>query len=257
MEKEIFDILKRVYNNNLTPDEAIEYLKFLPYYNINHTKIDTHRNLRTSIEEVIFGENKKLEELLEIVDSYTLLKKSVLITRLSEEKAKKILDKYNSAVYHPNSKILVLNNKKKNLKGNIVVLAAGTSDIPVAEEAKLTAEFFGSNVKSIYDVGIAGLHRLIDFKDDINNANIIVAVAGMEGALPSVVAGIFGKPIVAVPTSVGYGANFKGIAPLLAMLNSCAPGVAVVNIDNGFGAGVYAHLINNAISKNWNQEFLL
>lgn len=249
MEKEVFNLLEDIYNKKISPDEALKKLKFLPYYNINHTKIDTHREFRTNLDEVIFGKNKNIDELIEIIDSYLKLQKSIFITRLQNFKAKKLLKKFNDAKYFSKSKIFILNNKDINLVGNIIVLAAGTSDIPVAEEAKLTAEFFGSKVNTIYDVGVAGLHRLLDFKDEILQANIIIAVAGMEGALPSVVAGIFGKPIVAVPTSVGYGVNLKGIAPLLTMLNSCAPGITVVNIDNGFGAGVYAHLINKAISK--------
>ncbi len=250
MQKKLLQLFSEIYNNNITPEQALEKVKFLPFQDISHTKIDTHREIRTNLQEVIFGRNKTFEELSDIVKTLTDKDEQVLITKIQKGKAQKLLKNFPNGNYHPKSKILIINEKKQVLKGNITILAAGTSDIPIAEEAYLTAKFFASNVELIVDVGVAGLHRLLEYKDKISNANIIIAVAGMEGALPSVVAGLFGKPVVAVPTSVGYGANFNGIAPLLTMLNSCAPGITVVNVDNGFGAGVYAHMINQMIAEN-------
>ncbi len=242
----LLKILNKVYQNKITPEQAIEDLKILPFEDIGHTKIDFHRKLRTGIEEVIFGKNKTIDELIEIVDNLIKNSHNVLITKLQINKGKILKNKFPEGNYYEKAKIFMI-NQKKILKGNVCIICAGTSDIPIAEEAALTCEFFGSNVKRIFDVGIAGLHRLLDYKKDILNANIVIAVAGMEGALPSVVAGIFGKPIIAVPTSVGYGTGFNGISALLTMLNSCAPGIVVVNIDNGFGAGVFAHLINSMV----------
>ena len=250
MKQKILKLLEDVYQNNISPEDALEEFKFLPFQNIIHTKIDTHRSIRTELPEVIFGKNKSFEEIRSIIENFLKKDEQVLVTKLQKYKAEKIKKIYNSAKYYPKSKVLIINEKEKNLIGDVTVISAGTSDISVAEEAYLTLKFFGSKSEIISDVGIAGLHRLLEYKDSIYRANIIVAVAGMEGALPSVIAGIFGKPIVAVPTSVGYGTNFNGVTPLLSMLNSCAPGIAVVNIDNGFGAGVYAHLINIAICRN-------
>ena len=243
MEEAIKLLLENVVKGKITVNDAMEELKFLPFKDIFHTKLDTHRQLRTGIEEVVFGAGKDIEDILEIVSSYLEEKKQVLITRLTDEKAQILLQNFPFGKYMPKSKIFTI-KENKELTGKIAILSAGTSDIPVAEEASVTAEFFGSKTTAIYDVGIAGIHRLVEFKHIISEANIIVAVAGMDGALPAVVAGMFGKPVVAVPTSVGYGASFNGIAPLLTMLNSCAPGVVTVNIDNGFGAGVFAHMIN-------------
>ncbi len=241
--EKIKEILEKVYSQEKTPEQALNEFKFLPFYDLGHTKIDFHRKLRINLEEVIFGKNKSKEELYEIINEFRKNSPNVLVTKLQEEKGEFLKEKFPEGEFFAKSGIFRI-AEKKELKGLITVISAGTSDIPVAEEAALTSEFFGSKVERIYDVGVAGLHRLLDYKEIISKSNIIIAVAGMEGALPSVIAGIFGKPLVAVPTSVGYGANFNGISPLLTMLNSCAPGVVVVNIDNGFGAGVFAHMIN-------------
>ncbi len=239
----ILKILTEIYQHKLTPEKALKELKILPFLDIGHTKIDYHRKLRIGLEEVIFGKNKNIEELIDIVENLTENSHNVLITKLQKEKGIILKEKFKNGEFFEKSGIFRI-FEKKELNGNVCVISAGTSDYPVAEEAALTCEFFGSKVKRIYDVGIAGLHRLLNYSEEISKSNIIIAVAGMEGALPSVVAGIFGKPIVAVPTSVGYGASFNGISALLTMLNSCAPGITVVNIDNGFGAAVFAHMIN-------------
>lgn len=245
MDKKILSLFKELYDRQVSPEEAYSHLKFLPFQDIEHSKIDTHREIRGGLQEVVFGQNKDVSELKDIIGVFLQKGGGALVTRVQKNKAEQLVSYFNNSKYFERSKLLVVNQPQRELVGNIVVLSAGTSDFPVAEEAHLTATFFGSNSKMIVDVGVAGIHRLLNYKDDIQSANVIVAVAGMEGALPSVVAGIFCKPIIAVPTSVGYGANFAGVAPLLTMLNSCAPGIAVVNIDNGFGAGVYAHMVNS------------
>ena len=244
MDKDtILQLFNKIYQQKLTPERALEELKILPFLDIGHTKIDYHRKLRIGLEEVIFGKNKDIEELIEIVENLIKNSHNVLITKLQKEKGLILKEKFKNGEFFEKPGIFRI-FKKKELKGDICIISAGTSDYPVAEEAALTCEFFGSKVNRIYDVGIAGLHRLLNYSEKISKTNIIIAVAGMEGALPSVIAGIFGKPIVAVPTSVGYGASFNGISALLTMLNSCAPGITVVNIDNGFGAAVFAHIIN-------------
>jgi len=244
--RKIRDILESVSSGELSAVTAFHQLKHLPYEDLSFAKVDHHRNIRQGIPEVIFAEGKKTEDVVAIARS--LYKKSgrVLITRASKEIHGKL--KIKAAAFHPLSGIISANGEKKK-KGHVLVLSAGTSDIPVAEEADLTASFLGSRVETVYDVGVAGIHRLMDAKDALNTANVIIVVAGMEGALPSVVGGLTDKPIVAVPTSVGYGTNLGGLTPLFAMLNSCVPGVAVMNIDNGFGAGCLAHKINSLCSR--------
>ena len=246
--EKLLNLLNEVYKKNITPEKAIENLKLLPFLDIGHSKIDFHRKLRIDMEEVIFGKDKTVDELADIVKILIENSHGVLITKLQDEKGRTLKKRFPQGKFYERAKIFMI-NQRKELKGKISVICAGTSDISIAEEASITAEFFGSKVNRIYDVGVAGLHRLLEFSEEITSSNIIIAVAGMEGALPSVIGGIFGKPIVAVPTSVGYGTNFSGVAPLLTMLNSCAPGIVVVNIDNGFGAGVFAHMINSIISK--------
>jgi NCAIR mutase (PurE)-related protein len=195
--------------------------------------------------EVIYCEGKTIEQVTGIAKRMLAQKSDVLATRASEEAYKAIKRLDRRAVYHEQSRAIVVQHKKKPLtKGLVLVLTAGTSDIPVAEEAAITAEMLGSAVRTVYDVGVAGIHRLLSKRDDLDAARVVVVVAGMDGALPSVVGGLVNKPLIAVPTSVGYGAGFQGLAPLLTMLNSCAAGIAVMNIDNGFGAGVLAHRIN-------------
>ncbi len=242
------EILEEVSNKNITVEQAIKKLKFLPFEDIGFAKIDHHRALRKGFPEVVFCKNKTVKQVVEIVKKLSSNNNDVLATRATEEMFKEVKKQIRNAEYNEISKTIII--KKISAKSadffskKVLVVSAGTSDIPVAEEAAVTAEAMGSRVERLYDVGVAGLHRLLSNKEKLENANVLVVVAGMDGVLPSVVAGLIDKPIIAVPTSVGYGASFKGIAPLLTMLNSCSPGVVVVNIDNGFGAGYFASLIN-------------
>lgn len=222
-----------------------EKLCSLPYHELGFAKVDTHRSLRTGTDEVILCRGKTLSQIVEI--SQVILKNSnrLIATRANPKIFKAIKSKWNKAVFHKEASIVTVNRfPQKKIKKHILVLTAGTADIPVAEEASVTAEFLGNKVKKIYDVGVAGIHRLFKNLGEIQSANVIIVVAGMEGALASVVGGITPKPVIGVPTSVGYGTSFSGITPLLTMLNSCSEGVVVVNIDNGFGAGYFASLIN-------------
>ena len=242
---ELKDILSRVADGQLSVDDAVTKFRLQPYDDLSFAKIDTHRGVRQGAEEVIFGESKTPEQLCKITRHILENSaKSVLITRLSEEKAE-ILSKEAPLFYDKTARIGIAGERPKNAeKGNIVIVTGGTGDIPVAEEAALTAEYYGNRVTRLYDVGVAGIHRLLDNAEVIAGAKVIIAVAGMEGALASVVGGMADCPVIAVPTSVGYGASFNGLAALLSMLNSCASGVSVVNIDNGFGAGYFAGMVN-------------
>ncbi|TAN60703.1 nickel pincer cofactor biosynthesis protein LarB [bacterium] len=226
--------------------DALNKLKFLPYEELECATLDTHRSLRQGFPEVIFGLGKTTAQIKAIVIAMLKRKENVLITRLDAKKATALKKTFQTAKYNATAKTIFIKTHpvKKIGKGKILVISAGTSDIPVAEEAAVTAECMGNDVARLYDVGVAGLHRLLNKKNDLFSANVIIAVAGMEGALPSVVAGLVSRPVIAVPTSVGYGANLGGITTLMAMLNSCAAGVTVVNIDNGFGAAYTASLIN-------------
>ncbi|NCO68525.1 MAG: 1-(5-phosphoribosyl)-5-amino-4-imidazole-carboxylate carboxylase [Nitrospirae bacterium CG_4_10_14_0_8_um_filter_41_23] len=237
----IKNILKSVQSSKISIERALDTLKHLPYEDLSFAKIDHHRHIRQGIPEVIFAEGKRIEDVIVIARSIFKKSKKLLITKASKE----IYDglKIRNAVFHPLSGAISANGEKKK-KGCILILSAGTSDIPVAEEAAVTASFLGSRVETIYDVGIAGIHRLMDTKKSLDSARVIIVVAGMEGALPSVVGGLIDKPIIAVPTSIGYGTSLNGLTALFAMLNSCVPGIAVMNIDNGFGAGCLAHKIN-------------
>ena len=245
-EENIRELLDRISRGEVSVDEGIEKLKDLPYEDIGVAHIDHHRSLRRGLPEVIFGEGKNVSEILSIMDKISKQGENIIVTRLDLNKANDISEKYPKSNYHERSRILTLmdHSIKNRGRGTILVISAGTSDIPVAEEAALTARFMGNEVETIYDLGVAGLHRLLGHRDQLRKASILIVVAGMEGALPSVVGGLVDKPVVAVPTSVGYGASFQGITALLGMLNSCASGVTVVNIDNGFGAGYAASLIN-------------
>ena len=242
----IKDLLNKVQNNKLTPEEAFDQLKNLPYENLDFAKLDHHRSIRTGMPEVIFCEGKTTGQVVEIFNRISETSNNVLATRLPQNIYVDLKTKIPSgAVYNEISKTLFHSiDDKKPRKGLINIITAGTSDIPVAEEAAVTANFLGSRVEKIFDVGVAGIHRLFDRLDDVNASRVSIIVAGMDGALVSVVAGLVDQPIIAVPTSVGYGAAFDGLAPLLTMLNSCSAGVATVNIDNGFGAGCIAHRIN-------------
>ena len=237
-------------SGELPVDQALDSLRTLPYDDLGYAKLDLHRGIRTGFPEVVFCQGKTCEQSVEIVKRLAGHHAKVLATRVAPDVAERIAEAVAGCTYHGTARILVVDRpgkrpKKPPADGKyVMVLCAGTADIPVAEEAAVTAESMGSRVERSYDVGVAGLHRLLDQRERIMQANVLIVVAGMEGALPSVVGGMVSCPVIAVPTSVGYGASFGGLAALLAMLNSCAAGVAVMNIDNGFGAGYFAHLVN-------------
>lgn len=225
--------------------EVLEKIKSLPYEDLDFAKIDTHRSLRKGFPETIFCQGKTTSQILKIFEEMSKRNHSILATKANKKIFTAVKKRYPEAEYNELAKTIVIRREKlKPKKGKILVITAGTSDIPVAEEAVETAELMGNKVEKAYDVGVAGVHRLFDIKDKIFDANVIIVVAGMEGALASIVGGLASRPVIAVPTSIGYGASFKGIAPLLTMMNSCAEGIVVVNIDNGFGAGYFASLIN-------------
>lgn len=237
-------LLNDLYERRRTPDDAMERFKNFSFEDIGFAKLDHHRSIRKGIPEVIYGEGKTPERIAEIFSRLADKNTNVLCTRASVEAARLVAAGTPRAKYHSECRIIELRNAETPSKGLATVVSAGTSDIAAAEEAAITLENLGSRVQRIYDVGVAGVHRLLAHERDLRKANCLVVAAGMEGALPSVVAGIVDIPVIAVPTSVGYGAGLGGFAALLAMLNSCASGVSVVNIDNGFGAGYQAHLIN-------------
>ncbi|MBI3026696.1 nickel pincer cofactor biosynthesis protein LarB [Candidatus Woesearchaeota archaeon] len=245
-EQKIREIMLDAVNKRIGIDKAVKKLKFLPFEDLGFAKIDHHRALRKGFPEVVFCQNKSVNQVAMIVKKMIKRNCNVLATRATSEMFREIKKYAKNAKYNETAKTITISKNKDNKtkKGKILILSAGTSDINVAEEAAVVAESMGNKVEKIYDVGVAGLHRLLSSKEKLEDANVVVVVAGMDGVLPSVVSGLFGKPIIAVPTSVGYGASFRGIAPLLTMLNSCSPGVVVVNIDNGFGAGYFASLIN-------------
>jgi len=245
-KKKIRALLQRLSDRQVGVEEALRELRHLPYEDLGFAKIDHHRHLRRGLPEVIFGEGKTPQQIVSIVKSQARAGGPVLVTRVAEETFRQVRKARPGAVYHPLARAIVWTPPDWRSEGfmGIAILAAGTSDIPVAEEAALTAELMGNKVERIYDVGVAGLHRLLDHRDRLLEARVLVVVAGMEGALPSVVAGLVDVPVIAVPTSIGYGAGSGGIAALLSMLNSCSGGVVVVNIDNGFGAGFSAGLMN-------------
>lgn len=247
-QTQILTLLEQVKNGSVSVEEAMLSLKKQPYEEMGFAKIDTHRKLRQGAAEVIYGASKTPEQILAITKRMRENgEKTILITRMQQEAAELLIGELGDAVaYEPLSKTAVVGElPPKTGKGTIVVATGGTSDIPVAEEAAITAEALGNEVVRLYDVGVAGLHRLLAHLDEIMSAKVIIAIAGMEGALASVIGGLADCPVLAVPTSVGYGANFGGLSALLSMLNSCAAGVSVVNIDNGFGAGFQASKINH------------
>ncbi|HOK56631.1 MAG TPA: nickel pincer cofactor biosynthesis protein LarB [bacterium] len=226
----------------ITEEKFIEKLKYFPYLDINFAKIDTHRSLKFGFPEVVFGQNKSYQHLKEIISKIKKIHSNVIITRVEEKIANKLKKDFPEIIYFKEAKILTFKKEKRKKDGYVCVVTAGTADIPVAEESAITLEILGIKTERIYDAGVAGLHRLLDKIEILNKARCLIVVAGMEGALPSVVGGLVGKPVVAVPTSVGYGINLNGIAPLLTMLNSCSPNVVVVNINNGFGAAFFTYL---------------
>lgn len=246
MNTDIKNILENVKNGTVSVEDALLKLKMKPFEDIGYAKVDMHRKLRQGTAEVIYGAGKTSEQIIGIIES---MKKngqdSILITRLSEESADVINNVYPIKYYNDARCAVSGEIPSPDGIGKIVVATGGTSDIPVAEEAAITAEVLGNEVVRLYDVGVAGLHRTLAHLEDIMSASVIIAIAGMEGALASVIGGLADCPVIAVPTSVGYGASFNGLSALLSMLNSCASGVSVVNIDNGFGAGYLANMINH------------
>jgi hypothetical protein len=243
--EDIKKILLDVKEGKSSIDSAMDSLRDLPFEDLGFAKIDHHRQLRTGFPEVIFCSGKTTEQIVKIVEKMYEKGSNILGTRATEDVFKQVKSKFNEAVYFADARAFVIKRSEPKIPDTyIAIITAGTADIPVAEEAAITAEIFGNKVERIYDVGVAGIHRLYQRLDIIRGGKVVVAVAGMEGALASVVGGLVDKPIIAVPTSVGYGANFQGLSALLTMLNSCSAGVSVVNIDNGFGAGYIASMIN-------------
>lgn len=238
-------ILRSIKSDRTTAKEAMRILRDLPYKDLGFAKVDSHRALRRGFPEVVFGKGKTPGQIAHIAKRILAHDGILLVTRTDEKVYAMIREFCPCAKYYPRCGTVSYRKTKPPLKkGTCLVITAGTSDMPVAEEAIATLEVMGNRVKALYDVGVAGIHRVLDKRDMLDRASVIIVVAGMEGALASVVSGLVSKPVIAVPTSVGYGASFGGIAPLLTMMNSCSPGVAVVNIDNGFGAGYFASMIN-------------
>ncbi len=239
-------LLDHVATGKTSVEDAAQKLKHLSFEDLDYAHIDHHRSLRKGFPEVIFGQEKTVDQIVGIMEKMIVQENIVLVTRIQAHHADQVISHFPDAEYHEDAKMVVW--KKHDIpqkgKGTIIVISAGTSDIPVAKEALLTAQIMGNKVESVFDVGVAGIHRLFDHKKLIEEASVLVVVAGMEGALPSVVAGMVSRPVIAVPTSVGYGVSFGGLTALFAMLNSCSSNVAVVNIDNGFGAGYMASIIN-------------
>lgn len=245
-EETLKTLLENVKNNSLGVDDALKELKDLPFKDLDFVKIDNHRELRNGYPEIIYCAGKTIDQVVKIVEFMLTKDVNILGTRAEKEMYLAVKELCPLAEYNELGRTITI--KKRNLEtpdSYIAIVTAGTSDIPVAEEAAVTAEIFGNNVEKIFDVGVAGIHRLFSVLDKIRGAKVVVVIAGMEGALASVVGGLVDKPVIAVPTSIGYGANFSGLSALLSMLNSCASGVSVVNIDNGFGAGYLASMINH------------
>jgi len=248
-EKHLESLLKEFKEGKIPLEKVLDRLKELPFEDLGYAKVDHHRALRKGFPEVVYCPSKTLEQIIGIFKSLIERNENILLTRASEEIYKELKKIDKNIQYNSQARIVYVERKPRERVGNLLIVCGGTADIPVAEEAALTAELMGSKVERIYDVGVAGIHRLLHYKEKLFEANVIVSVAGMEGALPSVVAGLAACPVIAVPTSVGYGANLGGISALLTMLNSCAPNVSVVNINNGFGGGLVAALINKQCVK--------
>ncbi len=242
----LHQLLQSVADGKTPVQDAAKTLATISSEDIEYAHIDHHRSLRKGFPEVIFGEGKTAEQITGIVEKMLLQENIVLVTRIDSDKAEKVVERFPDAVFHEDARMIVWKRDEIPIRGRgtILILSAGTSDIPVAKEAYITAEAMGNRVKSVFDVGVAGIHRLFRHKKLIEEASVLVVVAGMEGALPSVVAGMVSRPVIAVPTSIGYGVSFGGLTALFSMLNSCSSNVAVVNIDNGFGAGYMAAMIN-------------
>jgi NCAIR mutase (PurE)-related protein len=252
------ELLDQFRAGNLEAGEVLRAFQVAPVMELDFATIDTQRALRKGFPEVIFGAGKTPGHVVKIAEAILAADSKVLITRITPDHVAAMRERFEDAVYHEVARCITIDRTEPEFRtlrpGVIAVLCAGTSDLPIAEEAVVTAEIMGNAVERIYDVGVAGLHRLLRKLDSVRSANVVIVVAGMEGALPSVVAGLIGRPVIAVPTSVGYGANFGGLAALLGMLNSCGSGVTVVNIDNGFGAGYAASQINSLAAESRNAE---
>ena len=246
------ELLKSVSEGRITPDEAAERLRHMPFEDIGFAKLDHHRSIRCGFPEVIFCQGKTTEQVVTIITRMTEHGHAVLATRAAPEVYEAVRALHPEAIYHKAARAIVLQGRQRcaKLEGLVAVVSAGTSDQPVAEEARVTAEVMGCRTEPFYDVGVAGIHRLLAHTEALAKATVVIVVAGMEGALASVVGGLVDVPVVGVPTSIGYGASFQGLAPLLTMLNSCAAGIGVVNIDNGFGAGYLAALIVRGASQS-------
>jgi NCAIR mutase (PurE)-related protein len=239
------DLLNEVRAGTRTIESAIDRLRDLPFENLGYARLDHHRALRTGFPEVVFCEGKRVEQIIEILERLEQRHSPVLATRASREIYEAVVTRLPAAIYFDDARIIQLGaNGTQPTETTVLVVCAGTADVSVAEEAAVTAGALGSRVERLYDVGVAGVHRLLAERDRLNAANVIVVVAGMDGVLPTIVGGLVAAPVIAVPTSVGYGTGLGGVSALMAMLNACAPGITVVNIDNGFGAGYAAHLIN-------------
>jgi len=237
-------LLESLLSGKITVDQALDQLSELPYEDLGYARLDHHRELRTGFPEVVFCQGKTVEQVAEIFSRLAAKSKTVLGTRASYEAFEAVKKKCPNAVYHQLARCIVVSSEdRREGKGNVLVVSAGTADLPVAEEAAVSAEAMGIKVTRLYDVGVSGIHRLLKHRHLLQEATVVIVVAGMEGALASVVGGLTRRPVIAVPTSVGYGANFGGLSALLTMLNSCAPGVGVVNIDNGYGAAALAYAI--------------
>lgn len=243
--EEIRKILEGIKKGKISVKEGMEKLKYLPFLEVEKAKIDTHRTLRRGYPEVIFSQGKTPSQVVEIARGLWEVEKEVICTRASSEVFEFLKREFPQAKYYPEARIIWIGKRKRKLNPHpILIISGGTSDLPVAEEAAVICEIMGNKVERLYDVGVAGIHRLLAYRKKLAQAKVIVVIAGMEGALPGVVAGMVDKPVIAVPTSVGYGVSLGGLSALFTMLSSCSPGVGVVNIDNGFGAGYLASLIN-------------
>lgn len=246
MSQDIKHFIKRVRSGSVSSSKALGILKDLPYKDLGFAKVDCHRRLRRGFPEVIFGKGKTPEQIVKIAKKILTHDGTLLITRTDKKVFARIKKFCPRASFNESAGVVYYSKRPAQIKkGTVLIVTAGTGDIPVAEEARVTLEVMGNKAQVLYDVGVAGVHRILDRRDALEKANVIIVVAGMEGALASVVSGLVSRPVIAVPTSIGYGASFEGLAPLLTMMNSCSPGVAVVNIDNGFGAGYMASMINN------------